>query len=99
MDLFLANAITVFFFVSAYLLVKKYRFIKPRNSYFTAISVVAGLVLGLLIAGACLAFVLGEALPIIYVHTFAYKAVFVWLILAINWLWQMVKQQSGRNYA
>ena len=29
----------------------------------------------------------------------AYKAVFVWLILAINWFWQMVKQQSGSNYA
>ena len=92
MDLFLANVITVFFFVSAYLLVKKYRLIKPRNSYFTAISVVAGLVLALLLAGVCLAFALVETLPVIYVHTFAYKAVFVWLVLAINWLWQMVKQ-------
>lgn len=99
MDLFLANVITVLFFVSAYLLVKKYRVIKPRNSYFTAISVFAGLVLILLLTGVCLAFALGEILPIIYVHTFAYKAVFVWLILAINWLWQTVKQQSGRNYA
>lgn len=99
MDLFLANVITVFFFVSAYLLVKKYRLIKPRNSYFTAISVVASLVLALVLSGACLAFILAETLPIIYVHTFAYKAVFVWLILAINWLWQTVKQQSGRNCA
>jgi heme A synthase len=99
MDLFLANVITVFFFVLAYLLVKKYRLIRHRNSYLTAISVVAGLVLCLLLSGVCFALVLGEALPIIYVHTFAYKAVFVWLILAINWLWQMVKQQSGSNYA
>jgi heme A synthase len=99
MDLFLANVITVFFFVSAYLLVRKYRLIRHRNSYLTAISVVAGLVLCLLLAGVCLAFALGETLPVIYVHTFAYKAVFVWLVLAINWLWQMVKQQSGSNYA
>lgn len=97
MELFLANVITAFFFVSAYLLVKKYHVIKPRSSYFTAISVVAGLVLGLLLTGACFASVLGAALPDIYVQTFAYKAVFVWLMLAINWLWQMVKQQSGRN--
>ncbi|MDR6982272.1 membrane-associated HD superfamily phosphohydrolase [Rheinheimera pacifica] len=99
MDLFLANVITVFFFVSAYLLVRKYRLIRQRNSYLTAISVVAGLVLCLLLAGVCFAFALGETLPVIYVHTFAYKAVFVWLILATNWLWQMVKQQSGSNYA
>lgn len=99
MDLFLSNVITALFFVSAYLLVKKYRVIKPRNSFFTAISVFAGLVLVLLLSGVCLALILGETLPAIYAHTFAYKAVFVWLILSINWLWQTVQQQSCRNYA
>ena len=99
MDLFLANVITVFFFVSAYLLVKKYRLIRQRNSYLSAFSVAAGLGVGLLLVSFCFALLLGVALPDIYVETFAYKAVFVWLILAIYWLWQTVKQQSGRNYA
>ena len=99
MDLFLANVITVLFFVSAYLLVKKYRLIRQRNSYLSAFSVAAGLAVGLLLLSFCFALFLGFSLPDIYVKTFAYKAVFVWLILAINWLWQTVKQQSGRNYA
>ena len=54
--------------------------------------------MGLLLLSICFAFVIGITLPDIYVQTFVYKAVFVWLILAIYWLWQMVKQQSGRNY-
>jgi multisubunit Na+/H+ antiporter MnhE subunit len=99
MDLFLANVITVFFFVSAYLLVKKYRLIRQRTSYLSAFSVAAGLAVALLLVSFCFALILGAALPDIYVKTFAYKAVFVWLILAINWFWQMVKQQSGSNYA
>lgn len=98
MELFFANVVTVFFFVSAYLLVKKYHLINRRSSYFSAIWVVAGLILGLLLLSICFAFVIGITLPDIYVQTFVYKAVFVWLILAIYWLWQMVKQQSGRNY-
>ena len=99
MDLFLANVITVFFFVSAYLLVKKYRLIRLRNSYLSAFSVAAGLAVALLLVSFCFALILGAVLPDIYVETFAYKAVFVWLILAINWFWQMVKRQSGSNYA
>lgn len=99
MDLFLANVITVFFFFSAYLLVKKYRLIRQRTSYLSAFSVAAGLAVALLLVSFCFALILDAALPDIYVMTFAYKAVFVWLILAINWFWQMVKQQSGSNYA
>lgn len=97
MDLFLANIVTVLFFVSAYLLIKKYRLIRRQKSYFVALSVVASLALSLLFAAICFAFVLGEMLPAIYVHTFAYKAVFVLLALTINWLWQAIKQQSGRK--
>ncbi len=99
MDLFLANVNTVLFFVSAYFLVKKFRVIRKRNSYLSACSVAAGLAVGLLLASFCFALLLGIALPDIYVETFAYKAVFVWLILVINWLWQTIKQQSDRNYA
>ena len=99
MDFFLANVITLFFFVSAYLLVKKYRLIRRRKSYVSAFSVTVGLVVGVLPVSFCFALILDAALPDIYVNTFAYKAVFVWLVLAINWLWQMVKLQSVRNYA
>ena len=98
MDLFLANVITIIFFVSAYLLVKRNHLITLRSSYFTAVSIVTGLILGLLLLSVCFALVIGITLPEIYVQTFAYKAVFAWLILVINWLWQMVNQQAGRKY-
>lgn len=99
MDFFLANGITLLFFVSAYWLVKKYRLIRQRNSFISALFVAVGLAVGLLLVSFCFALILDAALPDIYVNTFAYKAVFVWLVLAIYWLWQMVKQQSVRNYA
>ena len=99
MDFFLANTITISFFVLAYFLVKKQRLIRKRSSFISAFFVAVGLIVGLLLVSFCFALILDAVLPDIYVYTFAYKTVFVSIVFAIHWFWQAVKQQSGSQYA
>ncbi|WP_419570740.1 hypothetical protein [Rheinheimera sp.] len=96
MDLLLANLITISFFVGAIAIERQLVLIKPKLSCWSAIALVAGLLLALLSCGVLLASLLAATLAEIYVNTFSYKLILVSPVVMFYWSrksWQLQRQQ------